>query len=516
MGRWLTAILVLFSSTSSVLAGRLDGRLEQLITLHETKGGAVALDQIAREGVRLRGTSTAPLVPVIITPEPTREPTSFSRGVFQAAGGTLDATSRSYLRVLAPINAIRRLATIPGVAAVSIPYPPVEAHGTGANVSESVDLTGAEDYHQLNTTGAGVRVAVVDLGFANLTNAKNAGEIPASAIGYDFTGTGLEATTNHGTGVAEHVADMAPAAQLYLLKIGDLVDLQNAIAYIQNNNIQIVNHSVAWFTYSYYDGSGEINNWINTSVVQGKFWAVAAGNYARKHWRGVWTDTNGNNVLEFSGVDELLALQGSASVITVYLNWDQYYEQHPDITTQQRADLNLYLKDNTGTVVASSTIDNRFNDPVEVVSINYDSARAPYSVEVRNARRGSVVGLDITLFSANHDIEYRIPAASIADPASSASAFTVAAINKANWQLANPSPSSYSSQGPTTNNIPKPDIAAPDCTRSLTYGAQSCGTSFASPTIAGAAALVLEAYPGLTPSELKARLESMTIPPATP
>lgn len=512
MGRWLTAILVLCISTSSVLAGQLDGRLEQLITLHETKGGTVALDRIAREGIRLRGPSTAPLVPVIITPEPNREPTSFSRGVFQAVGGTLDATSRSYLRVLAPIGAIRRLATIPGVATVSIPAPPQEAHGTGVNVSESVDLTGAEDYHQLNTTGAGVRVAVVDLGFANLTNAKNAGEIPASAIGYDFTGTGLEATTNHGTGVAEHVADMAPAAQLYLLKIGDLVDLQNAVAYIQNNNIQIVNHSVAWFTYSYYDGSGAISNEIFNSVEQGKFWAVAAGNYARRHWRGVWTDTNANDILEFSGADELLALQGSASPITLYLNWNQYSRSIP---TQQRADLNLYVKDNNGAIVASSTIDNRFNDPVEVVSINYDSARAPYSVEIRNARRGSVVGLDITLFSANHDVEYRIPAASIADPASSASAFTVAAINKTNWQLANPSPSSYSSQGPTTNNIPKPDIAAPDCTRSLTYGAQSCGTSFASPTIAGAAALVLEANPGLTPSELKARLESMTIPPAT-
>lgn len=499
-------------AVSPVLAGRLDGRLEQFVSVHEQKGGTVATDMIAREGVRLRGPVTAPLVPVIIEPETSRLPSSFSRNVFQTVGATLDATSRSYMRVLAPVSAIRRLATIQGVNTVRLPFPVHEAHGTGSNISESVELTGAEDFHQLNTTGAGVRVAIVDLGFINLTNAKNAGEIPSSAIEYDFTGQGIQTYTNHGTGVAEHVADMAPGAQLYLLKVADEVDLQNAAAYIRNNNIQVANLSLAWTNTSYYDGSGPISTVINDSVnTDNVFWTVAAGNYARRHWRGGWVDSNSNNVLEFSGTDELLALQGSSATISVYMNWNQY-----NVTQiSNRTDINLYLKDNAGVVVASSTLDNRFNPPYEGLTATYSSSSAPYSVEVRYVR-GPTAGLDVTLFSTNHDIEYRIPAASVADPACTASALTVAAINKVNWQLANPSPSSYSSQGPTTNNIAKPDIAAPDCTRSLTYGAQSCGTSFASPTMAGAAALVLEGNPGLTPTELKARLEAMTIPPVTP
>jgi subtilisin family serine protease len=69
-----------------------------------------------------------------------------------------------------------------------------------------------------------------------------------------------------------------------------------------------------------------------------------------------------------------------------------------------------------------------------------------------------------------------------------------------------------SSRGPRNpDNLLKPDIGAPGASVSAIYGSGTGtgafgGTSGAAPMVAGSAALLLDAYPGLTPPEVKARL----------
>ena len=122
----------------------------------------------------------------------------------------------------------------------------------------------------------------------------------------------------------------------------------------------------------------------------------------------------------------------------------------------------------------------------------YIRRRSPYSVRVKRYS-GDADSLDMTIFSFYNDLEYAVPENSLNDPANAHGAYTVAAIDQADWQQASPSQEPYSSQGPTNDGRPKPDIAAPDGTTSLTYGPTgSFGTSFSSPTTAGAAALLLE------------------------
>jgi len=492
--RGVILLALLFQFASAVQATP-DALLEQIRKQHAMHGPGVARGVAEGLGLLLREARGQPLVPVIVDRQVIRLADFKSR--LSASNARLDDVSPSYARILVPISHLGRfIDAFPGEQ-LRAPFPAKPSFGLGAEISESVALTAADGYQAGNLDGSGTKVAVIDLGFAQLGTAQTSGELPPGACdathSQDFTGTGLTSYTKHGTGVAEHVADMAPGAELYCLRVDDQVDLENAAAYLRNNGIDIANHSVGWVLSSYYDDTGPINAIINDSYDNdGVFWTVAAGNDAQRHWRGTWTDTDGDDNLEFAAGDELMALSGSAGTVSVFLNWDQY-------SISRKTNLDLYIVANNGATVASSTtLQNRFssNPPAEAVSFSYQASQAPYSVKVmlNNASgnlNGDPAGLDITLFSFNHNFEYSIAASSLMDPANAHGAFSVGAVNQTNWNQANPPIRSYSSQGPTNGGLLKPELVAPDGTASLTYGVSS-GTSFSAPTVAGAAALLLQ------------------------
>src|SRR5262245_26442613 len=125
----------------------------------------------------------------------------------------------------------------------------------------------------------------------------------------------------------------------------------------------------------------------------------------------------------------------------------------------------------------------------------------------------AIVGYDVVsspridLVSWSPPLQYAVAAGSIASPASSPAAFAVGALC---WQSR--SLEFYSSQGPTIDGRVKPDIVGHDSVSGATYGGfSSCpsafaGTSASSPEVAGAAALVKQAYPKYSPDQIKAYL----------
>lgn len=499
----LVVLLLLGAAPARIAAAQQTERvahgLRELADAWQQGGEPALRAAAARHRLQLRESPAGPLVPVILEPLPGRRGSDIDPARIRALGARVDAVSESFVRVLAPPGVLLRLGELPDVRIVRMPLVPTAVNsGFGTVVSEAVSLTGAGSLQSVGVTGAGIKVAVVDGGFTGLSAAKTAGEIPAGAVGQDFTGTGLETGGSHGVAVSEELVDMAPGVQLYLVKIGDEVDLQNAAAYLRTQGVRIANHSLAWVLGSYYDDTGPVNDIINASHDQdGVFWSVAAGNAARRHWRGPWVDADGDNALDFAPGSNDLGLTLSNGTISLFLNWNDY----PSSNT----DLDLYVIDKNGAVAASSTAPQTGTQPpTESVTFQYNSSLAPYHAQVVHFS-GPLVGLNVTLFSFDNDLSVRVPAASVMDPADAHGAFAVGAIAQSQYLLAAPALESYSSQGPTTDGRMKPDVTAPDGTSTYTYGMlASYGTSFSAPVIAGAAALILQQYPTLDANQLAA------------
>ncbi len=486
--------------------GKLGPVLHRLLVEYERAGKDRAMMLASRDGLEVRLVEGESLIPVVLEAVRPNGSSGIDLARIEGLGMRVDAVSRSFVRVLAPIPRLRALAALDDISRARVPTraKPVDI-GYGSILSQSVGLTGADLLQEIGFAGDGVKVAVVDLGFIGLTDAISAGELPPGTVRLkgDQTGVNIETGTEHGVGVAEHVMDMAPGAELYCILVDDEVDLQNAADYIRDNGIKVANHSVGWVNASYYDDTGPLTGIINESRdVDGVFWAISSGNDALRHWRGTWNDPDEDGLYNFSETDEGMDLSGSYSTAYIFLNWDQY--------GNSLTDLDLYIYDKDDVLVASGTGAQTGNqDPQEWAGFSYNTSRAPYRIEIEHYS-GPTDDLDITIFSFYHNLEYPVPGNALMEPADAHGAFTVGAVYQGDYDLPDPPPEYFSSHGPTNDGRPKPDITAPDGTSSLTYGA-SYGTSFSSPTTAGAAVLMLSVEPSFSPVQLADTLRAMAI-----
>jgi PKD repeat protein len=415
-------------------------------------------------------------------------------GVSAMAAGAREAVSSAsgLIKAVVPLSNLESfLAQVSGYAYVRLPYEPFPLA-----TSEGAGLVGASAFHAQGIRGAGVKVAIIDLGFKGLSASQARGDLPYSVITKDFTGTGIEAGISHGTAVAEIVHDIAPDAQLYLIKIGNEVDLDNAVTYCIQQGVDIINHSLGWYNTNFYDGSGTICDIARRATSAGILWVQAAGNDAQKHWEGSFTDTNSDGWLD----TELTFSANSGDPILLYLTWDGW--------PQTADDYDLYLYGPGGTLIASSTkTQGGTEEPTERVSTTA-SASGTYRVRIQLAS-GSARKLE--LFSLYHELSPGVTSSSIPAPGNLADALTVGAVDWRSYTTGPVEP--YSSRGPTNDGRTKPDLVAPDnvTTGVLPYYAPFPGTSAAAPHVAGIAALLLSEDPTLSLSALRNKILSMCV-----
>ena len=406
-----------------------------------------------------------------------------------------------------PIAQLMALASIPEVRLVR---PPLEPLAMG-EMSQGVALLGAPAWHAASYGGAGVDVAVLDLGFEGYA-ALLGDDLPAVLDVHSTRGdSDIEAGEKHGTGCAEIVHDMAPDASMLLVNFETGLEFQAAVDYAIAQGADVVSCSVGWPLGGPGDGTytaGSISEKVVEAAHSGVLWVNSAGNQALRHWMGPWNDPDGDVFLEYSGMDDrntVLAMPGD--VIRVSMRWD-------DTWGAATRDFELALFDSAhNKVIWSRSPASGPGDPTRFIAYSVSMAGL-YGVAVIRHDGGSD-SVRIELCAYEHDIVYSTAESSLAVPADLAEVFSVGAVSYMTPDVIE----SFSSQGPNLAGLLKPDVVGPDGVDTTTYLLDGgfYGTSASCPHIAGLAALIWQANPIFPSGQVAAHMrQDLSVDQGTP
>jgi len=378
---------------------------------------------------------------------------------------------------------------------------------------EAIEAVNADAWHDAGIDGAGVRIAVFDLQWYGVELNENLSELsthdcfghrscaqPINTIHPQFA---FE-TGGHGIACAEVIQTLAPGAELFLVRVNSLTALENAVEWTVREGIDVVSMSMSFFNESFYDGSGSINAAVDVMVAGGVLMVTSAGNYAQQHHKATFTDTDQDDRHEFDWGSEYLPIYLPEGNTKVNLIWDNFGDCGS-------TDLDGYVYNSDGDLVGRGTRSQRAEQdgcrPTETITARVDEADWHYLVVHRAAGRPDV-RFDVSIRAGS--VYNSMPEGSVTDPGSHPHAFTVGAVHVDGY--ASNAVQSYSSQGPTSAGVTKPDIVGPDGLTSSVYGnGRFFGTSAATPVVAAMVALIMSDDPTLTPREAATALQAVAM-----
>ncbi|MEW5872081.1 MAG: S8 family serine peptidase [Chloroflexota bacterium] len=443
--------------------GLLNDQDELLLTLElDTSDHTPLVEQLESLGVRVT-TASENLVDIAVTMQLIDE-------ALQAgdAGGLLD-----------DLTALEHV--------IRVRFSPPTIGSVGDVETESLAVIQADAWQAAGFSGKGIKVGVIDIGFDHYRDLLGA-DLPANVTARSFTAdTPIDQTGSvHGTACAEIIHDIAPDAELFFTIYDTQAERRLAVDWLMSQGVNIISHSRSGM-YGPMDGTGEFARLVEDKVAsRGVLWVNAAGNYAERHYRGTFTDEDGDGFHEFAPGEKFLPFSPSYGDNTViFLNWDAWE------TGDQDYDLYVYDRNSKEVVRSYNTQSGRGSSAAEWIDYKFPGS-GPYYIAFY-ARRITRPGVfDLYIHPDKLDA-YATADHSIGTPSDAFNALAVGAVFWSTDVL-----EKYSSQGPSNDGRIKPDLSAPAGVSSAAYGRSFSGTSAAAPHVAGAAALIWEANPTWT------------------
>jgi len=460
--------------------------------------------------------------------------------VAAAGGELLGELPDQLLLARLPAQAAAALVRVPGVASVRPPlaqniqpqWAPLAPMATG----EQVAATNAAAWHAAGYSGAGVKVGIID-GFDGATwdAAQAAGEVPVPAGTFcRFQGVDCDiraAGVTHGVAVAEVLHDMAPNAALYLVDATTTEDLVEAVDWLVDQGVTVVNRSLGSRLDGPGDGTGPLDTVAEYAVQHGIAWFNSAGNEAGRdgrpgrYYRAPFTDGDGDGWHEFvdpagggGPVFENLQINCSSGALLSSLRWDDW----ADVANASDFDLFAFATadtDGNGNggqydigYDADDAIDDAWDFGAEYQGSAVDGQAPPAEYLGSNCQPTLNYFLAIRLDADNDgsddvlEIMAENPLEHWSNPYSagypivdsrSPGVFGIGAV-EGDHTIA-----SYSSEGPTNDGRVKPDFTARSGVASTVFNGPFDGTSASSPVAAGVAALVVSSGVANTPADLR-------------
>jgi hypothetical protein len=477
----------------------------------------------------------------------------------QQLGGTQVASYGREADATVPIAALPQLAAL-----ASLRF----ARATGAMtmagaVSDQGDTAqrSTNERTNLGYDGTGVKVGVLSDSYNNLGVAANdvtSGDLPAAGVQVlqDLSSGG----TDEGRAMLQIVHDVAPGSSLaFATAFNGQASFASNITALKNAGAKIIVDDVIYFGEPMFQ-DGVIAQAVDGVVAGGSSYFSSAGNASNNGYASAWRTANTyapgqialdasafSNAVPFAGgtsfdfdpgpgVDDMMSVSLPAGrTFTMALDWDS-----PNFSVSGGAgtpnDVDIYwMNPATGKVIFDITSNNVGGDAIETMRITAGSQTLNAAL-MFVSKSGGPLPSQIKFVTFNHNLtlsEYGYNAGSTYGHANSAGAQAVGATS---W-LTTPAYStvgiaaleSFSSLGGTPilfdtagNRLATPqnrqhvDITAPDGGNTSGFSGSSglnpfFGTSAAAPHAGAVAALMLQANPLLTTSQIYSDLQSTAL-----
>jgi hypothetical protein len=383
------------------------------------------------------------------------------------------------------------------------PFPSLgDASSADAVTSQGVARVGADALQAAGQRGAGVKIAVLDQAFGATSRLDSlAGtELPPLARqhrqSFDANGgiAGLDYNANssrHGEFVTEIVYDIAPDAEYWLVNYHTPDEFKQAVDYLHDVvHPDVVVHSNS-FLFGPFDGSGFFAQQVDRMAAQGTIWVNSVGNYRENHWEGPYADADADGFLDVAGHGDdfpvvLAATQRPACDLSVTGSGSESALDHYTLGLfADAAGTQPVLDARSGQPLVSSFV--ATPEPHDDLAPGFLPAAGTYHLKIM--RVGNPPTAKLTLFC-----RFALPsdaqttASSVPTPGDARGSLSIGAFDVSTLE-----PEPYSSEGPTDDGRPKPDLAAP--TDVAITGGSCGGTSCATPHAGGVAALLLATMP---------------------
>ena len=442
-------------------------------------------------------------------------------------GGSPRNVGQEYIEAYVPVSLLGQVSEQSGVLRVrkiplAIPAqtpPRVIGHGPAQHFSQAWNLAGI--------TGRGIKVGIGDTGFQGFRDLMGT-ELPMTVKARCYTSIGrftdnlddCENGNDHGTLVAESLIDIAPEASLYIATGVSPGDAKANIDWMLSQGVSVINKSTSWP----FDGPGDGTSpfpdsplkTVDHAIAEGAVWLNSAGNEGQSAWLGPFSDPDSNRYHNFDGDIEATVLPLQAGEpFTIELRWE-------DTWGQPETDLDLHIYHS----------DREFFAAMEDYQTGPNASDFPIPSELGSFEVSEEDFYDIVIWRASgpapewvqliaHSIQPLSirTGGSIVNPAESANPGMLAVGASPWYDVYTIEPTS--SRGPTPDGRVKPDIVGVDCGETASaplneYGEGFCGTSQASPHVAGLAALVRQRFPEYTPVQVADYLKDSTYQFGTP
>jgi hypothetical protein len=427
-----------------------------------------------------------------------------------------------------PLDAVTKVAALAATKAV-VPVTG-EVTDTGSVLSEGDASQHGPQARALGASGAGVTVGVISDSMNHVApgvaGSQGTGDLPANVtVLHDGSG----ASEDEGRAMAEIVYDEAPGITHMLFDTGSGGPATKAahISELVASGAKVIADDVSELSEPFFQ-DGQVAQAVDAAKAAGTAYFASAGNRARQSWEGTFVPGAGNDN-DFGGGDveqSIVTVPAGATLFGV-LQWD---EPWGGATT----DLDALLLVNGTVFDAGSGETDNIASGIPSESFGVTAGGSPIAVSLRINRFAGTATPKMKYiifdnFGAFTIAEHNTNSPAInPDAASARGSLAAAAVcwstSAANCVTAGlGSPEAFSSRGPVVRTRDaagnplaspetrqKPNVAGADgVSTDLAPGSglnPFFGTSAATPSVAGVAALALSANPSLTVDQLYALL----------